>query len=106
LLGGADIITRDTSGHIFQQAYNARFATFSNRRAWVEEGALFGGEPDFEHHGVQLARVMLRAIQSRGTEPELTEKISTVLNVRVARGLGIEVTDEIRRQAGVLVNDD
>lgn len=104
--GGPDLVTRDTAAHLFQQAYNARFPVFANRRAWVNEGAFLGGEPDFQSHGAQLARVLNRMIASGKPQYEMTARISFALNVRVARRIGVTVSEEVRRSMGALVADD
>ena len=106
ILGGGDLVTDDTSTHLFQQAYNARFPIFGGRRAWVDEGALLGGEPDFAEHGAQMVRMLLRMIETGKPGYELSGKISFALNVRVARRIGILVTDEVRRRMRVLVADE
>lgn len=106
VLGGPGLITRDTSAHLFQQAYNARFPVFANRRAWVNDGAFLGGEPDFFEHGRQLVRVLQTVIDTQKPAFETSAKISLAMNVRVARRVGVSVTQEVRDQMGALVADD
>lgn len=106
LLGGSNLVTRDTSAHLFQQAYNAKFPVFANRPAWVEEGAFLSGEPDFIEYGAQMSNLMERVLTSRERHFQLTAKIKFAMNVRVARRVGIEVTQEVRDRMGVLVADD
>jgi hypothetical protein len=106
ILGGGDLVTDDTSTHLFQQAYNARFPILGGRRAWVDVGALLGGEPDFAEHGAQMVRTLLRMIETGKPGYQLSGKISFALNVRVARRIGILVTDEVRRRMRALVADE
>lgn len=106
ILGGADLVTDDTSTHLFQQAYNARFPILGGRRAWVDQGALLGGEPDFAEHGAQMVRTLRRMIETGKPGYELSAKISFALNVRVARRIGILVTEEVRRRMRALVADE
>ncbi len=106
VLGGSGLITRDTSAHLFQQAYNARFPVFAGRRAWVEEGAFLGGEPDFREHGAQLARVLERVLATKAPLFETAAKISLAMNVRVARRVGVAVTQNVRDRMGALIADD
>lgn len=106
ILGGGDLVTDDTSTHLFQQAYNARFPILGGRRAWVDDGALLGGEPDFAEHGAQMVRTLLRMIETGKPGYQLSAKISFALNVRVARRIGIFVNDEVRRRMRTLVADE
>ena len=106
VLGSPGLITRDTSAHLFQQAYNARFPLFASRRAWVDEGAFLGGEPDFFEHGRQVAGVLQKVLSTRKPAFETSAKISLAMHVKVARRVGVSVTQEVRDQIGTLIADD
>lgn len=106
VLGGSGLLTGDTAGHLFQQAYNGRFPVFTNRRAWVNEGAFLGGEPDFHAHGAQIARVMDKILATGKRRFETASRISFAMNVRVARRVGVDVSQAVRDRMGALVADD
>ncbi|MEL6277269.1 MAG: hypothetical protein AAFY22_06795 [Pseudomonadota bacterium] len=105
LLGSPSLISSETAGVLARRAWARRFPVFSSRTGLVHGGFLMGAEPDFEDTGRQLVELAAKA----SAEPypiELTRKAKSVLNVRAARRLGVDVTPELRARVDLLVSDE
>jgi putative tryptophan/tyrosine transport system substrate-binding protein len=73
---------------------------------WVEQGALASYAPDFYESGRQAARLVdkiLKGVDPREIPVEVNPKIEFVINLKVAKALGLTIGPEILYQADRLI---
>ena len=93
-------------GYISTAATQLQIPTMFNSVFWVQNGALASYGPDFYETGRQTARLVDKMI--KGAKPadipvEVNPKIEFVINLKVAKALGLAIPAEILYQADRLV---
>lgn len=106
VMGGGGFVNKRTVDELVRVALRYRFPTFSTNRGLVDRGMLMGAEASFEDVGFQLARSLITQTRTGTPVVSTTQALKPVLNVRVARLLGLNVSSALRRKIDVLVADD
>lgn len=106
VMGGAGLANPTTARELIEASLRYRFPMFSSRRGLVDRGVLLGAEASFDGVGRQLADTLLSHLRTGSPSVAATQRLKSLLNVRAARLLGVNVTDALRREIDVLVADD
>ena len=104
------LLQRDTVRYLMARCLEQRRPVIGLSRAYVEAGALFCLQPEFDSLGRQLARGLQRRLKARpagggsasraeapeqlpqvGTSLETPRSFRVIVNSRVARMLGLEI---------------
>ncbi|MCZ6873164.1 MAG: ABC transporter substrate-binding protein [bacterium] len=99
-------VSLNIPGSISTAATQLKTPTMFNTIFWVQNGALASYGPDFYETGRQTARLVDKII--KGAKPadipvEVNSKIEFVINLKVAKALGLTISPEVLYQADLVL---
>jgi putative ABC transport system substrate-binding protein len=94
------------AGFGLEAASQQAIPTMSDISFWVERGALASYDPDLHEMGRQAARLVDKIV--KGAKPaeipvEVSPKVEFVINLRVAKALGLTITPEVLYRADRII---
>jgi putative ABC transport system substrate-binding protein len=103
---GPQQVSLNVPGFILETATQQGIPTMFGGAFWVEQGVLAGYGPDQYETGRQTARLVDKIL--KGADPaeipvEVNSKIEFVINLKVAKALGLTIAPEVLYQADRLV---
>ena len=99
------LMSPDTLERLVEEAWARRFPVFSSKLDGVAAGFMMGAVPNFEAYGDQLGALVARTSGDPERTIEPMRNFNLALHVRVARNLGVDVTEGYRRQFEIFAGD-
>jgi putative tryptophan/tyrosine transport system substrate-binding protein len=104
------LVTRQASfnipGFVLEAASQQAIPTMVDAPFWVERGGLAGYGPDMYASGRQAARLVdkiLKGVKPAEIPVEVTPKVEFVINLKVAKALGLTVAPEVLYRADRII---